>query len=339
MIIEYKGERIETKHYTPITDEYFNQLRNEYFAKPDIEEVKNQMYAISKGGMQNNKLTAYYFKDLMSKVKLYSCKWSVEEVFECKDLVSFFISKTEDNKNIFTDDMPMIEKLGRAIQIGGKGCALPPTNFPLKTINDVLNFYNINGNYYDFSCGWGVRLTGALRHRMNYFGTDPNYLLTERLQQLARDYKSVVVNNSIVDIRTQGSQYFIPEWENKIGLAFSSPPYFYLEDYKIGDQSYKEGTSYESWKSDYLKPTFENINKYLIDDGYFLLNINNFDKFHLVEDSIEIAQSLGFHLIGEHTLFNIKRVKSSGGFNDNSERILVFNKNAEKKVREANRLF
>ena len=66
---------------------------------------------------------------------------------------------------------------------------------------------------------------------------------------------------------------------------------------------------------------------------------NNFDKFHLVEDSIEIAQSLGFHLIGEHTLFNIKRVKSSGGFNDNSERILVFNKNAEKKVREANRLF
>ena len=48
-----------------------------------------------------NKLTAYYFKDLMSKVKLYSCKWTVEEVFECKDLVSFFISKTEDNKNVF----------------------------------------------------------------------------------------------------------------------------------------------------------------------------------------------------------------------------------------------
>lgn len=339
MIIEYKGQQIETKHYTPITDEEFIKLRNEYFAKPTLEEVKDQLYRLSRGGGQNNKITAYYFKDLMSKVKLYSCKWSVEEVWECKDLVSFFISKTEDNKVVFTDDMSMIEKISRSIQIGGKGCALPPTQFPLKTIDEVLNFYNINGNYYDFSCGWGVRLTGALKHRMNYFGTDPNYLLTERLGQLVNDYKSVVRNNNTVDIRTQGSQYFVPEWEGKIGLAFSSPPYFYLEDYKIGDQSYKEGTSYDSWKQDYLKPTFANIYKYLIPEGYFLLNINNFDKFKLVEDSVEIAQSLGFHLVGEHSLNNIKRCKSSGGFTDNSERILVFNKNKEKTKREASKLF
>lgn len=339
MIIEYKGQTIETKHYTPITDEYYEQLKKDYFAKPDIEDVKDQLYKISKGGNQNNKITAYYFKDLMSKVKLHSCKWTVEEVFECKDLVSFFISKTEDNKNVFTDEMSMIEKISRAIQIGGKGCALPPTQFPFKTINEVLNFYNINGNYYDFSCGWGVRLTGALSHRMNYYGTDPNYLLTERLNQLATDYKSVVRNNSVVDIRTQGSQEYVPEWENKMGLAFSSPPYFYLEDYKIGDQSYKEGTSYEDWKTNYMKPTFENIYKYLIDEGYFLLNINNFDKFPLAEDSVKIAESVGFHLVGWHTLDNIKRCKSSGGFNDNSERIFVFNKNKDKGIREANHLF
>lgn len=339
MIIEYKGQQIETKHYTPITDEYFQQLKAEYFAKPTLEQVKDQMYKLSRGGNQNNKLTAYYFKDLMYKVKLYSCKWSVEEVFECKDLVSFFISKTEDNKNVFTDDMTMVEKLGRCIQIGGKGCALPPTQFPMKTIDEVLQYYNMNGNYYDFSCGWGVRLTGALKHNMNYYGTDPNYLLTERLGQLANDYKTVVRNNSIVDIRTQGSQYFIPEWENKMGLAFSSPPYFYLEDYQIGDQSYKEGTSYEDWKTNYLKPTFENIQRYLIEGGYFLLNINNFDKFMLVEDSVKIAESIGFHLVGEHSLTNIKRCKSSGGFTNNEERILVFNKNKESKKKEANTLF
>ena len=92
-------------------------------------------------------------------------------------------------------------------------------------------------------------------------------------------------------------------------------------------------------KSDYLKPTFENIYKYLIDDGYFLLNINNFDKFKLAEDSIKIAQEVGFHLIGYHTLENIKRCKSSGGFNDNSEKIFVFNKNKDKGIREANHLF
>lgn len=339
MIIEYKGQKLETKHYTPITDEEFLKLKQGYFAKPSLEEVKDQIYQLSRGSLMNNRITAYYFKDLMSKVKLYSCKWSVEEVFECKDLVSFFVSKTEDNKKVFTDDMTLLEKVSRVIQLGGKGCALPPTQFPLKTVDDVLRHYNINGNYYDFSCGWGARLTGALRNKINYFGTDPNYLLTERLGQLTLDWKSTVRNNSYVDIRTQGSQYFIPEWEDKIGLAFSSPPYFYLEDYKIGDQSYKEGTSYESWKSNYLKPTFENIYKYLISDGYFLLNINNFDTFKLVEDSINIAESIGFHLVGEHSLTQIKRVNSKGNLNDNSERILVFNKNKDKKIRESNKLF
>ncbi len=339
MIIEYKGQKIETKHYTPITDDEYIKLKNDYFAKPTLEQVKDQLYQISRNGGQVNKITAYYYKDLMAKVKLYSCKWSVEEVFECKDLVSFFVSKTEENKNVFTDDMSLVEKVSRAIQIGGKGCALPPTQFPLKTIDMILNLYNINGNYYDFSCGWGIRLLGALKHRINYFGTDPNYLLTERLNQMANDYKSVVRNNSSVDIRTQGSQYFIPEWENKIGLAFSSPPYFYLEDYKIGDQSYKEGTSYTDWKSNYLKPTFENIYKYLTNNGYFLLNINNFDTFKLVEDSIDIAESIGFHLVGEHLLTQIKRVNSKGEFNDNSERILVFNKDASKQSKQVSRLF
>ena len=339
MIITYNGKSFETKFYEPISEEYYQELKKEYFKKPDIEEVKDQIYKLSQGSIQNNKITSYYFKDIMAKVRLYSCKFSVEEVFDCKDLVSFFIAKTRENTKVFQEDETMINKITKSIQLGGKGCALFPTQFPIKTINDVLNFYNINGNYYDFSCGWGVRLTGALTHRINYFGTDPNYLLTEKLNQFANDYKSVIRTNSTVDIRTQGSQYFIPEWENKIGLAFSSPPYFYLEDYKIGDQSYTEGTSYDSWKSDYLKPTFENIYKYLIDDGYFLLNINNFDKFKLAEDSIKLAQEVGFHLIGYHTLENIKRCKSSGGFNDNSEKIFVFNKNKDKGIREANHLF
>lgn len=339
MIIEYKGQRLETKHHTPITDEQYLKIKEDYFAKPTLEQVRDQIYQLSKGSMMNNRITAYYFKDLMSKVKLYSCKWSVEELFECKDLVSFFVSKTEENKKVFTDDMSLSEKVARSIQLGGKGCALPPTQFPLKIVDTILNRYNINGNYYDFSCGWGARLTSALRNKVNYYGTDPNYLLTERLSQLVLDWKSTVRNNSYVDIRTQGSQYFIPEWENKIGLAFSSPPYFYLEDYKIGDQSYKEGTSYESWKSNYLKPTFENIYKYLIDEGYFLLNINDFDNFHLVKDSIDLAVSVGFYLVGDHTLTQTKRISSKGELNDNSERILVFNKHKDRQKREANRLF
>lgn len=165
-------------------------------------------------------------------------------------------------------------------------------------------------------------------------------MLTERLKQLGKDYKEITLQKTTIDIRTQGSEIFIPEWENTIGLAFSSPPYFLLEDYKVGDQSYKEGTTYQQWKDNYLEPTFKNIYRYLIDNGYFILNINNFDKYKLVEDSIELAEKNGFLFIGDHKLNNIKRVNELGEFNDNSERIMVFVKKKENStIEEQQKLF
>ena len=154
-----------------------------------------------------------------------------------------------------------------------------------------------------------------------------NYLLTERLEQLANDYKETTGTNTIVDIRTQGSEQFNADWVNKMGLAFSSPPYFYLEDYKVGNQSYKEGTSYQDWLNNYLEPTIKNIYQYLIQEGYLLFNINNFKEFDLVGDVKRIAIKNGFKYVGNHTLKNIKRAKSTGGFNDNSEQIMIFVKN------------
>lgn len=272
----------------------------------------------------------------MAKTLIYFNKWSIEEVFEHKPLVEFFMGKANNNKKVFPDTMTNCQKIETAFRLCGKGVASKPANFPIKTVDEILENYNINNNYYDFSCGWGARLTSALKNKVNYYGTDPNYLLTEKLEQLGKDYKETLKQDTIVDIRTQGSEIFVPEWENKIGVAFSSPPYFYLEDYKIGNQSYKEGTSYEEWKENYLKPTFRNIYYYLIKEGYFILNINNFKEFNLVEDSIEIAKEIGFELIGEHKLKNIKRcygttsIDNKGGINDNSERILVFMKSTNR---------
>lgn len=326
MIITYKGETLETKHYKDIPDSEFEKIKQEYYAKPDFELVKNQLVSIANGGTQNNEITNYYVKDLMAKTKIYYNKWSIEDVFNYKPLFCRFYAQIELNEKVFPKENSLIDNIETAFRLGGKGIASKVANFPIKTVDEILLKYNKNGNYYDFSCGWGARLTGSLKHRINYYGTDPNYLLTERLQQLANDYRKITRQKTKVDIRTQGSEIFIPEWENTIGVAFSSPPYFYLEDYKIGNQSYKEGTTYQEWKDNYLEPTFKNIYKYLIKDGYFILNINNFDKYKLVEDSIEIAVKNGFNYIGEHKLENIQRIKSDGDFNDNSEKILIFTK-------------
>lgn len=261
----------------------------------------------------------------MAKVLVYYNKWSIEEVFECKELVEFFISKTLQNKKIFPDKDSIAKKIETALRLGGKGVASKPSNFPIKIVDMILAKYNVNNYWYDFSCGWGDRLLGALKNKCNYLGTDPNYLLCGRLKQMARDYKKANnLNRGIIDIKPQGSEIFVQEWENKVGLAFSSPPYFCLEDYKIGNQSYKEGISYEKWKENYLRKTVQNIKRYLVENGYFLININNFLKYDLVGDTIEIAKEEGFLLEDTIRLENIKRVNSNGGFNDNSEKILVF---------------
>lgn len=325
--IEYKGKSIETKFYQPISDEEFKQLREEYYTKPNFRKVQEQFLNIKNGSTKNNLITDYYVKDLMAKCLVHQSKWSIEDVFNCKDLVSVFLGKTLENKKIFLDSESTLRKIETAIRLGGKGIARKVTNFPIETVDEILDRYNINGNWYDFSCGWGDRLIGALKNRVNYYGTDPNYLLTERLQQMEKDYKQVTGAKTLVDIRTQGSEIFIPEWENAMGVAFSSPPYFLLEDYVVGDQSYKEGISYQEWKDNYLEPTFRNIFYYLIQEGYFILNINNFDNYDLVGDSIEIAKKVGFVFIKEHQLKNIRRCNTNGEFNEGTERVLVFCKN------------
>ena len=79
------------------------------------------------------------------------------------------------------------------MRLGGNPfCKFPP-NYPINNIDYILSKYNVNNNWYDYSCGWGARLTGALKNKVNYFGTDPNYLLVDRLKQLASDWNNYVV--------------------------------------------------------------------------------------------------------------------------------------------------
>ena len=262
----------------------------------------------------------------MAKTKLYHSKWSIEDVFNCKDLLAHFVEKTTCNKKVYPDNMPLIKKVETAFRLGGKGTAAKPSNFPIKTVDYILNKYNKNNCWYDFSCGWGARLTGALKNNVNYYGTDPNYILTLRLGDLAKMWGITIGKKPYTEIRTQGSEMFVPEWEGKMGLAFSSPPYFCLEDYKLGKQSWNENVSYDMWLSGYMTETIKNIYKYLIPDGIFAINVNNFLNFDLINDIKQIALQNGFKYITTETLKNIQRANSNGGLNDNSEGIMIFTK-------------
>jgi len=326
--IEYKGQIVNTKHYCELSEEKCQELREQYYKRPSKELLKEQIKKVHNGGVKINHITNYFFKDIMAKVKMYHSKWSIEEVFECDDLIRFFYAKSAYNKKVYPDTLTDIKKIETALRLGGKGIAAKPSNFPLKTMRELFDLYNINNHYYDYSCGWGVRLTGALKEKVNYYGTDPNDILVKRLKIYANAYNKLNKTNTFYDIRCQGSEEFISEWENKIGFAFSSPPYFALEDYRVGDkQSYKSGVSYNEWLNGYLKGTMKNIYKYLINDGHLAVNINDYDKYHLVQDTRKICEDIGFKYLKCHSLKNIKRTNSNGGHNDNSEDIMIFTKN------------
>jgi hypothetical protein len=244
-----------------------------------------------------------------------------------------------DTLKYFHFDPPKTGELMKCVSLYQSGFVKKPTQFTIKEINTVLNTYKLpNNNYYDYSCGWGVRLLGAMNNRFNYYGTDPNTELIPRLEQMVKDYSKEIPLNTEVQFFNQGSEIFIPELENKIGISFSSPPYFILEDYKHGNQSINEYSNYKDWLEGYWRNTVKNIKRYLVDDGVFALNVKSFKEFDLLNDMRLIAEEEGFIF---HESLELKvnlrvTLLKNEKINNNNEQIMVFTKsgNLIKKIEE-----
>lgn len=342
--INYKGKIYNTTIHHDLTDEEFEACKKEYYTKPDIEDVKDELRKIHLGGVKMGKVVNYFFKYLMAKVHIYYNNWTIEDVFEYKPLMEFFAGKCDVNDKIYPKTNTLCENITTAFRLCGFKTASKPANFPMKAVDDMLeNYCHEGGNYYDFSSGWGSRLLSALKHNVNYFGNDPNYLLCEELHKLFKLYKDVNPEcKSKFEVHPYGSEEFNPNYVGKMDLAFSSPPYFKLEDYKIGNQSYKEGMEYETWVSTFLRPMIKNIYAYLKDDGYFGINVKDCEACpHIVEDVISIAEEIGFKYIDVMNLKNIHRCHGHKewkeddertdkcGWNNNDEGIYIFKKSLE----------
>lgn len=334
--ITYKGITQNSSIEKKLSDEEFRQIAIDYYKKPDFSLVEKQLKSIANGGTRMNMIYEYYLKEIMSKAIGAGASWSIYDGLQSKEVMEYFAGKCERSPKFYPPENKLADNIATAFRLCGIRYCVKLPNYPMSSANLILQKYNVNNNYYDYSCGWASRMLSALHNGINYFGTDPNYELVDILNKINGDYKSVnKSSNSIVDIKCQGSETFIPEYENKIGLAFSSPPYYCLEDYVIGNQSYKAGVTYNQWLINYMTPTIMNIYRYLIDDGYFVINIKNFNEYKLEEDVCDIALKNGFYLYEIETLKNLKRchgdVKSARGekqvtFNDNSENIFIFKK-------------
>lgn len=331
MRITYKGITQNSSIECSLTDEEHQHFKELFYEKPSLDEVDKELKSMYRGSSQMSKTYYYYLNDVAAKCIGPGASWSIEDALEYKPIVEYLVAKGRGCPKCF-GDVSTTTQFRNIIRLGGvRYCTMLP-RFPMKTIDMLLDKYNVNGTYYDFSCGWGARMLSAMHKGVKYIGTDPNYLLTERLEQIKNRYDEVNSTNTDVTIYTQGAETFIPEIENNVGFIFSSPPYFDLEKYQIGDQSYKDGMNYQEWLESFVRPVVKNCYKYLVNDGYFGINIKNTKAYSMLDDCKKIIEEEGFELHAIETLKNIKRAHGDASTNgtcvniNQDEQILIFKK-------------
>ena len=157
-----------------------------------------------------------------------------------------------------------------------------------------------------------MRLLASLGNDVNYFGTDPNINLCEGLNNIYSEFNNVF-SNSLVEqptakIYNQGSEIFIPELEDKIGLAFSSPPYFDLEVY-CGEetQSIKNHSTYESWSIKFLQHIIVISLSYLKQGGISCWNVGKVGKHNMHKSVLQYHNEINFERIESLSVKSSKR--------------------------------
>ena len=124
--------------------------------------------------------------------------------------------------------------------------------------------------------------------------------------------KAALNSPSTFQILCQGSENHIDWLENKAGLILTSPPYFDVEDYKYGDQCYKE-KNYDQWIETFFEPTIRNCYSYLTNEGHCILNIKNTKKYPMYDDMLTIADKVGFKVKCTEHLENAHRIGKVDG--------------------------
>lgn len=340
--ITYLGRTFKTSLSKPLTDEEYNDIVTEIRKKPSFDEACDDLIRISKGSTRMSKVVGYYLQDVLYKGRNGQDAWSIDEALSYKPIMEYFNAKISVNDKVYPPQLSKGENIKTAFRLCGIRCCRKLPNFPMKTIDELLQTYLPNGgNYYDYSCGWASRMLSAMKNGVSYYGTDPNNELIDALININDDYQEVTDTDTDVHLFNTGSEVFIPEMEGKIDFSFSSPPYFTLELYNIGNQSCNEDTDYNEWLNNYIKPTIDNIYKYLKEDGIFAINIKdivvNKIEYHLTDDINRIIQESGkFEFVTTHDLKNIKRTfgsrywaKHETGLSDKADELIFVYKKIE----------
>jgi hypothetical protein len=235
------------------------------------------------------------------------------------------------HKNVKNPVLPSAIKDG--IEMLGGGVA---TNFkPMNAKALYEKFVPENGIIYDYSCGYGGRMLGALSSKNNYtyIGVEPNTNTYENLIKLGNYIEETTGRRNSFEIHKIGSEDFRIEQNNSIDFAFSSPPYFNLEHYSDEEtQSYIKYPSLDLWFEGYVRPTIHNIYHMLKKNCFYAVNIADFNigkiRVKFVNEWIRISEEEGFTYIKEipMKLQNRRGIGHGENVRGKKEGIFIFKK-------------
>lgn len=207
------------------------------------------------------------------------------------------------------------------------------TNFKAMNAKALFERYTPQGGIiYDFAAGFGGRMLGALTSKNNYkyIGVEPASNTFECLNLLGHLIEEALDRKGIFKIYQQGSEDFRLKQEGYIDFAFSSPPYFNLEQYSDEEtQCYNKFPSLDEWFEGYVKATIKNIHFMLKEGAYYAVNIADFNyggkPVKYVDRWIELSEELGFTFVEQVPMKLTTRV-GSGHDGVKKEGIFVFKK-------------
>lgn len=192
--------------------------------------------------------------------------------------------------------------------------------------------YAVKGeDVLDTSTGYGGRLVGFHCSLLDskYIGIDPNVETFEANQRMIKDFgiNAKLINKPAEDVTAKEVK------SESVGFAFTSPPYFCKELYSQADtQSWVRYATYQEWLDGFLRKMLALQYRALKPNRTNVVNIEDVkiksDVFPLVDDTVRIAEEIGFTFI-ERLAFNLpsKLVESEDDLGKKrSESVLVFRK-------------
>lgn len=211
-----------------------------------------------------------------------------------------------------------------------------PTNFKPMNAKALYEKYTPkNGVIFDYACGFGGRMLGALTSKNNYtyLGVEPNTETFKNLNTLGEHIEKVTGRKNSFKIICKGSEDINNSRQEYVDFAFSSPPYFSLEQYcQEESQCYIKFPTIDEWINGYVYPTIKNIYEMLKPNSYYAVNIADFKvgkaEVEFVNKWIELSIDVGFTYV-EQIFMKLQNRRGDGhaeNIRGKQEGIFVFKK-------------